>query len=292
MEKKQSKIKFKGKSKGIKKGWDFTKPAVKGTVLTFIGLIITRMEVGFGRFSTNLIYGVISYLFIAISGLFLIELIKASLSGKSEITKLKFRLFIFISVLYSIGFVTFLLNIIVNNLNVLIILLPVILGILYIVLCFYIFKKGNEEIGLKIFPSLIFGYGILYGGFMNVLFSSAYIYVFFIAVFSLQIAREKIKNLANQNNLNIRENGNYIEEELKSMLILEMIALAGLIIPIFLGIRNPIMYLYPLVIYSCFLGIVIFLTHRSMKEKQVSDRINILTKIALVFQLIAIVLSS
>lgn len=57
--------------KEIKRCLKFFRPSIKGMIMVFIGIIITRYGIGVGYLTTNTIFGTLAYFFLAGSGLFI-----------------------------------------------------------------------------------------------------------------------------------------------------------------------------------------------------------------------------
>lgn len=278
------------------------KPMLKGMILFAIGIYITREYldepiIGIGRFQSNFLFGMISYIFLAIAGLIGTKILlfdedTGAATQQSRINKKNLMIIGFI--IYSIGFVIFFLHYITLNLDLLTILIPISIGLVYLFLLSYLPKKINDVDVEKIMISLIFSIGLIYGSGLNTMIIPIHAFLFFSAITSSQLSREMIREhfiVKNNKSLNIPNDRN-LDEAYKLSIILQITTIILLIIPIFTYLTYKISYLYLLIPSLIFFGFALYLSYRGNKEKKMYKKINLCLKLGIVFEILAILFSS
>ncbi len=271
------------------------KPVVKGTVAFLLGLFLTRQFVGIGRLTSNYVFGTIAYILIAIAGLICIKIMQFD-EGSSNKRKLNKKQLILAELcLFSVGFIITLLDIIFFFLDVLIILIPISIGIIWTLFVYYAPKKLNSEDIKKILLSSIFSLGLIYGAGLNTLIIPIYVFLFFSAITFSQLSRETIKNFIVKKR-ELAPKSSEVERPLDAALRLsfkfQIITIVCLIVPIFIDITYPILYLYILIPTLLCLVWACYLSYKGMNEKKIFKRTNVLLKFGILFELLAILLSS
>ena len=276
------------------------KPIFKGIILVLIGLYITREYlgetiVGIGRFNSNMLYGTIAYIFLAISGLLCIKIMLIDLNLTNNKRFNKKHLIIIEFCAFCAGLTVTILNIIFNSLNLLTILFPIIIGIVWTVLLYVLPKRISEEDVEKIFLSLIFSLGLLLGAGLNTILIPAPVFLFLSALSFSELSREVAKDhfiTKRKEKPNFLKGKRQLDESLKLSIWFQIIAIISLIVPIFLFINYPVFYIYILIPTLIFLGLGLYFSYKGMNEKKMFKRINILMKFGLLFEMLAILLSS
>ena len=95
------------------------KPVFKGVIMVFIGIYITRQFVGIGRYSSNLLFGLIAYIFIAVSGLICVRIMQFNQNSSSNRKITEKQLLLIMVSIYAIGFIITLLDILFYYLDIL-----------------------------------------------------------------------------------------------------------------------------------------------------------------------------
>jgi hypothetical protein len=269
------------------------KPLLKGVILTLIGIYITRQGIGIGRFSTNLLYGVITYTFFSISGLILIKILqmKDNPSNDDPITILQYKILslaLFIGGTFiTIGYIIF------YNLALLTIIPIACIGIIWLTLYIYATKKRKSNIAIKTMFSLMFSMGLIYGAILNNIIMPLYVYIFFSALTFSQFSREINKDLfIGKRSQKPPTNKISLEDSLRLSLLIQALTILCLILALIAGLTYPILYLYQLILPLILLGLALYLTYKSRKEGKIYEKSNVFLKFGILFEVIAILLSN
>jgi hypothetical protein len=271
------------------------KPVIKGMLTVLIGLFLTSEFVGIGRLTSNYIFGTIAYIFIAISGLICIKVIQFDESSSEKRRFNKKQLIIIEICLFSAGLLITILDIIFFLLDFLIIIIPISIVVVWTILVYYAPKKLKNEDIKKGLQTLVFSLGLIYGAGLNTLFIPVIVYLFFSALTFSQLSRETLKGFVIKKRTDIpkySKDSRPLEASLRLSFKLQILALVCLIVPIFIGITYPILYLWALIPTLLCLGGACYLSYKGMNEKKLFERTNILLKFGILFELGAILLSS
>ena len=310
---------------------DFWKTSIKGMIIVVFGLYLTKFNVGIGRYETNILFGTIAYLFLALSGLLMVKYLQNS----DEKTSL--HAFIMSIIMYAIGFTVTLINMAVFNLDILILIPLIVIGGLWIGLSLFASKKDKSEIVIKILLCLSFSLGLIYGASLNLVIFPIYVLVFFFTFFFLQLSREyikdvkdlegivkekkhriknlrkrivskkypaltkdKIKKNLKKRSVNIRLTNAQSKDLLKKSMFSQIIAiaLAGgiyitlLLTVLFKGIAYPRAFLFiMIIIYIPLLGSACLLTRGSISNSKIPKKAGLLVSFGMLAMLMAILLS-
>jgi 4-hydroxybenzoate polyprenyltransferase len=264
---------------------------IKGSVLVFLGILITRWGIGVGRFSTNIFFGLPIYFLIASSGM-LISLSLKIEEAPDERKSLKYKkLEISSALLYIAGFITSLVYTLNYNLGILNLFFLAFIGVGWFLSAMYGKTWKRKSLLANILISSSFSLGIIYGASLNVVVIPLSIFLFFGTTFLLQFSKDLINESKNQQEYK-RAGANSLaltlgaEKTKKLSLVLDLVILVLLIlpvIPILFGILSLLLYLIPMIIAVALLGIAAFLTYKMNTEKTYYKTIKRLLKIGMFF---------
>ncbi|NVM55254.1 MAG: hypothetical protein HWN66_16225 [Candidatus Helarchaeota archaeon] len=278
--------------------WRILKPSIKGSIMVVIGVLNTA--IGIGRATINLIYGPIAFFFLAISGLFVIEIVQTleESSQNSSITvkpaKIFRGMFVF-GVMYIIGSTIAVYNLVINDLDFFIIYFVAAVGILWLSLGLYAVQGRKNVLIENIVVSLAFTIGLLYGGVLNSPIIPIFIYFFFLTAFFLQLSRELVRGF-NDGEGEEDESPSEITDDdqkiLKFSLIFQLFAIIFFVLPIiYVNVSISFLFIYPMIIGLIFISIACYLTFKSVLEKKCFTKISSLLKIGVVIEIIAFILA-
>ena len=282
----------------IKKYLKVVKPSLKGSILVLFGIFNSRLGIGIEIFTINLIYGPIAYLFIALSGLMVIKLLQI-LDNPSHDSKLSKKRAIMLSgVLYLIGFILTIGNVIDNMaiyyLNIPILILTFLIGIFWCLFGFIGFKyKKNITFVNILIETLVFTIGLIYGAFLNNYLIPYFIYFFFLSISFLQLSRELLKGFNGEDKIENLMEGEirYNQQKiLKYSFLSELLAIIFLIFLTVVNISNSIWFLLLMIFGIILISLAGILTFESFLEKKFTYKIYSIIKIGIFIELIALLL--
>jgi len=262
--------------------------------MVLFGIFNSRLGIGIEIFTNNLIYGPLSYLFIAFSGLMVIKFLQI-INNPSEdrILTIKRAIILFV-IFYLIGFVLIIVNVLENmiiyHLNFPILIFAAIFGILW---CFFGYFGFNYRKNIVIISILIetftFSIGLIYGAFLNTYMIPISLYFFFISITSLQLSRESLKTFnkweKNQNFEHLISRLNN-KKAFKISIVFQVLTLLFLVLPIFSNIINSALILILMILSLSIIGLASFLTLASIIEKESYKKIGSLLKIGIFLELL------
>jgi geranylgeranylglycerol-phosphate geranylgeranyltransferase len=272
-----------------------------GSLTIIIGLFNTRAGISFEMLMFNLVFGLITYFFLAGSGMVIndiydIEIDKVNRPdrpiprGSINLKQAKFLFFIYISI--GIGFSVF--NSIIFNLGPLNVLLASFFGFIG-----WVYAKWGKKSGFfgNIAVGISFSIGMVYGAILNSSSIPPYIYFFFITAFSLLVSREIIKgceDIEGDKNHGVKTLAIKIgiRKSTYISLVFSITAIIFFILPIFTNILNPILFFVLMVfgLIDVFYAIILMLTTKL--ERKDFKRISLLLKIGAFLGLIAFLFAS
>lgn len=262
----------------IGKCFDTLKPSIKGIIMVIIGIVSTRIGIGSGRIAINLQFGLLSYFFLAISGIIIIELLPLDGDSKVESRKSSKKLFILFGIFYGIGVgISFYVGII-YYVGIFPTIVVIIIGILWLLLMVYANKSGKADTARILIITLTFATGIIYGATLNTNYLiPLFIFFFFISASFLQFSREIIKETIPN------EEG----ADLTVAFICQVVASAFLILPLLVNIISFVTYLYAMIICLIFIGVAAVLTIKSKADAKYAKRTATLLRFGVFFELVA-----
>ncbi|NVM46332.1 MAG: UbiA family prenyltransferase [Candidatus Lokiarchaeota archaeon] len=249
---------------------------IKGIFMVIIGLETTRLGVGIGRVNTNIYYGSFIFALIAISGMLVIFILKDRDRDEKTRRFSDHKLVItFSAVFYGVAFGLAIYYTITYNLESLNVYLLAFIGISWFLTLYYGRDWKYKGILRNVIISICFSFGLIYGASLNYTLIPAIIYLFFGAVFLLQISKDLMndcKHIARDDTENPMSIATILGEEKaqKLSMILDILIIIFLIIPMFPGFPNIFaqsIYIYIAIITIVFVGIAAFLSFRMNKEK-------------------------
>ncbi|MBY9003478.1 MAG: UbiA family prenyltransferase [Candidatus Lokiarchaeota archaeon] len=272
---------------------------IKGGVLAFIGILITRWDVGFGRFTINIYFGLPIYFLIACSGMLVALILKIEESPDERKTLKSKKLEISSAVLYVAAFITSIVHTIRYNLDVLNVFLLAFIGVAWFLSVFYGKTWNRKNLLANILISLSFSLGIIYGAAINGSMIPISIFIFFGAIFLLQFSKDLINESKNEKKYN--RAGAFslastlgVEKTQKISIILDLVVILLLILPFipnFVYMLSMIFYMILMIITVILLGIAALLTYKMKAEKTYYRTVKILLRIGMFFLYTGLILA-
>ncbi len=272
-----------------------------GSLTVFIGLLNTRTGVSFDILVINIILGVLTYFFIAGSGMIINDIYDLSIDSvnrpervlpSGRITIKQARILFVLTL--GIGICLAVINNLLFMLDIYNILLAI--GFGFIGWLYAAWGKKQGFIG-NIIVSISFSIGLIYGALLNSSVIPSYIYFFFLTSFFLLISREIVKGCEDIEG--DKEEGVKtlaiklgIRKAIAISIVFEICAIVFFILPIFTDIINPIFFMI-----SMFFGIIVvfFAMVSSFRKNFTKDnlkKISLLLKIGALLGLFAFILAS
>ena len=281
------------------------KPVIKGCIMVFLGMFLTRYDIGIGRLTVNFIFGTFAYLFLSLSFLLLYRKI---LNPHENYERNVTRTIVLFIILNLLGISLIVIGIILYNLSIFNILVYIIcLGILLISFLIALKKENNPYLS-KIILALIFTGGLIFGAGLNNLIIPLYIYYMVITLSFVQISREVSKLISENKGIKQMKEWRSMKDiksksrtlildpdelkYIKHALCFQIIALVFFILVEFAGIVNYIYFLYYMTIGLIFLGIAIYFNIKSIRTTQFHEKVNNMLKWTIIFQFLAFLAAS
>ncbi len=274
---------------------------IMGSLTVIIGILNTKMGIDPIILIMNIILGVITYFFIAGSGMVIndyydIEIDKINRPerpiprGSISLKQAKI-LWIVVAL---IGIIIAILHSILFNigyLNVILAIFFAFMGWLYAA-----WGKKSGFIG-NIIVSISFSIGLVYGAVLNNSNVPLYIYFFFFTSFFLLLSREVIKgceDIEGDKNEGVKTLAIRIgiKKATTFSIIFALLAIIFFILPYFSNIINPILFLITMVFGLTVVSYTIILMLKSKLERKDFKRISLMLKISMFLGLIAFIFAS
>ncbi|MFX1460908.1 MAG: geranylgeranylglycerol-phosphate geranylgeranyltransferase [Promethearchaeota archaeon] len=274
---------------------------IMGSLTVIIGILNTRTNISAYLVIMNIILGVITYFFVAGSGMVIndiydLEIDKINRPERpipSERITIKQAKIIFLTT-YGIGVGLSIFHSFFFNIGFLNIILAVFFGFIG-----WVYAKWGKKSGFlgNIIVSISFSIGLIYGAILNNSNIPPYIYFFFLTSFFLLLSREVIKGCEdiegdkeqNVKTLAIRIG---IKKSTIIALIFSLAAILFFILPYFTPIINPFLFLISMFFGLVDVGYAIILMISSKLIKENFKKISLLLKIGAFLGLIAFLLAS
>jgi geranylgeranylglycerol-phosphate geranylgeranyltransferase len=272
-----------------------------GSLTVIIGLLNTRMGVPFDILLINISFGVLTYFFLAGSGMIINDIYDLSIdsinrpervlpSGRMTIKQAKIQFIL----TYGIGVALAVLHSFLFSLGFLNIILAAFFGFIG-----WIYAKYGKKSGFpgNIIVSISFSIGLIYGAVLNSSIIPPYIYFFFLTSFFLLLSREIVKGCEDiegdtkegVKTLAIKLG---IKKATIFSIIFEIMAIVFFILPIFTDIINPTLFLILMIFGLIIVCSSIALSIRKTLEKKDFKKISLLLKIGAFLGLIAFIFAS
>ena len=272
-----------------------------GSLTVVIGLLNTRIGVSFDILLIYIILGVLTYFFLAGSGMVIndiydIEIDKINRpervlpSGRMTINQAKI-LFI---LTYGIGILLAILHSLIFNLGFINIILAIFFG--FIGWIYAAWGKKQGFIG-NIIVGVSFSIGLIYGAILNSIIIPSYIIFFFLTSFFLLISREIIKGCEDIEG--DKEEGVKtlaiklgIKKATYSSIIFEILGIIFFVLPLFTNIINPILFMFSMFFGIAVVSVALIKSFDRNLERKNFKIISLLLKIGALLGLIAFLLAS
>ena len=274
---------------------------IMGSLTVIIGILNTRTNISAYLVIINIILGVITYFFVAGSGMVINDMYDLEIdkinrperpipSGRITIKQAKI---IFLTT-YGIGVGLSIFHSFFFNIGFLNIILAVFFGFIG-----WVYAKWGKKSGFlgNIIVSISFSIGLIYGAILNNSNIPPYIYFFFLTSFFLLLSREVIKgceDIEGDKEQNVKTLA--IRIGVKKSTIIAMIfsfaAILFFILPYFTPIINPFLFLISMFFGLVDVGYAIILMISSKLIKENFKKISLLLKIGAFLGLIAFLLAS
>lgn len=270
---------------------------IKGIFMVLIGILNTRYTIGIGRVASNIFIGLPTYFLISISMMLTVLIFKiSSESSENNLKNVKRIGFIF-GVVFLISYILSIYYVIVLNLNCFSLILVALIGAFLILSVYYLRNWEKKSLLIHIIESLSYSFGIIYGAILNTIMIPLYIFLFFMAAFLTQFSKDIItsyKYLAQE-----REKTDLsfpitfgVQKAQKIAFIFELIIIISLILPLFIGIYNAIMYLISMIFMVIIFGVISLLTLKLNLELKYRRFMNLLFKAGIFFEILSFTLGS
>ncbi|MFX1586549.1 MAG: geranylgeranylglycerol-phosphate geranylgeranyltransferase [Promethearchaeota archaeon] len=274
---------------------------IMGSLTVIIGILNTRTNIPAYLVIINIILGVITYFFIAGSGMVINDIYDLEIdrinrperpipSGRVTIQQAKI---IFLTT-YGIGVGLSIFHSFFFNIGFLNIILAVFFGFIG-----WVYAKWGKISGFlgNIIVSISFSIGLVYGAILNNSNIPSYIYFFFLTSFFLLLSREVIKgceDIEGDKEQNVKTLAIRIGVK-KSTIIAMIFSLAAIlffILPYFTPIINPLLFLISMFFGLIDVGYAVILMLSSKLIKESFKKISLLLKIGAFLGLISFLLAS
>jgi 4-hydroxybenzoate polyprenyltransferase len=274
---------------------------IKGIFMVIIGIETTRIGIGIGRVNTNIYYGSFIFALIAVSGMLVVFILK---EFDKEVKSRRFSdlkpVLAFCAVFYGIAFGLAIYYTIVFNLETLNLYLLAFIGVFWFLTLYYGRDWKYKGFLRNIIISISFSYGLIYGASLNYSLIPAIIYMYFGAVFALQISKDLIndcKHIYREDKEIFKSITTTIGEEKarKLSILLDILVLLFLIIPMFPGFPNIFaqsLYMYATLIAIIFIGVAALLSFRMNKGKKYYRIVKIFLRCAMFLVFTAFILAN
>ena len=270
---------------------------IKGISMVLIGILNTRYTIGIGRVANNIFIGLPTYFLISISMMLTVLIFKISSEFSENNLKNVRKIGLILGILFLISYILSIYYVIILNLNCLSLILVALIGAFLILSVYYLRNWEKKSLLIHIIESLSYSLGIIYGAVLNNILLPIYVILFFIAAFLTQFSKDVItsfKYLAKE-----REKTELsfpitfgTQKVQRIAFVLELIIIISLLLPLFLGIYNVILYLIPMIFTLIIFGVISLLTFMLDFERKYRRFINLLFKAGIFFEILSFILCS
>ncbi|MFX1259317.1 MAG: geranylgeranylglycerol-phosphate geranylgeranyltransferase [Promethearchaeota archaeon] len=252
-----------------------------GSLTVIIGLLNTRIGISFDILLINIFLGVLTYYFIASSGMIINDVYDIEIdrinrperpipSGAVSLKQAKILFFLTLG----IGFMLSIIHCLIFMLSGLTIILAIFFG--FIGWLYSAWGKKQGFIG-NIIVSISFSIGLIYGAILNSSIIPLYIYFFFLTSFFLLLSREIVKGCEDIEGDKIKGVKTLAikigtKKAIVFSIVFEILAIIFFILPIFTEIINPLLFIISMsfgiatVIYAIILSFGKSLTKKDFKK--------------------------
>ncbi|MFX0011142.1 MAG: geranylgeranylglycerol-phosphate geranylgeranyltransferase [Candidatus Hermodarchaeota archaeon] len=274
---------------------------VMGALSVIIGLLNTRIDIPVERLFVNIILGVITYIFIAASGMVINDIYDLEIDkvnrperpiprGSITLKQAKILFIIYLS----FGIMLCIVNTILFNLSLLNFILASFFGFIG-----WVYAKWGKKSGFfgNLAVGISFSIGLVYGALLNSILIPLYILYFFITAFSLLVSREIIKgceDIEGDKKQGVKTLAIKIgvKNSRNIALIFAVIAIIFFILPISTNILNLPLFIVLMIVALIEVAYTIFLMLTSKLEGRDLKKISLFLKIGMFIGLIAFLFAS
>jgi geranylgeranylglycerol-phosphate geranylgeranyltransferase len=274
---------------------------IMGSLSIIIGILNTRAGVPFNMLTMNLFLGILTYFFIAGSGMIIndiydLEIDKINRPNRplpSGSLSLKSAKLLYVFTL-GIGLLISILNSVLFNLGFINVILAAFFGFIG-----WLYAAWGKKQGFfgNIIVSISFSIGLIYGAILNGVVIPPYIYFFFLTSFFLLLSREVVKGCEDLEG--DKEEGVKtlaitlgITKAMIFAIIFEISAIIFFILPLFTEIINPFLFTILLFPGIAIVGIAFILSLVHGQEKAKFSKISLLLKVGAFVGLMAFIFAS
>ncbi|MHA1670203.1 MAG: geranylgeranylglycerol-phosphate geranylgeranyltransferase [Promethearchaeota archaeon] len=272
-----------------------------GALTVIIGLLNTRTSVSFPLLISKILFGSLTYIFLAGSGMVINDFYDYEIDkinrpqrpiprGSVSLDQAKMLFFTYLS----IGLLLNVLNVLIFNLNYLTIIIAAFFGFIG-----WLYAKWGKKSGFpgNIIVSISFSIGMIYGALLNSSLIPLYIYYFFLTAFFLLLSREIIKGCEDiegdkkegVKTLAIRIGA---KKATTLSLISSLLAIIFFILPLFTNIINTSLFLISMSSGLIIVAFSVFLMAKINMERDEFKRISLFLKIGALLGLVSFVFAS
>ena len=272
-----------------------------GSLTVIIGLLNTRTGIPFDILLINTILGILTYFFIAGSGMIINDIYDVEIdkinrperpipSGSLSLTQAKILFFLTLG----IGVMISIIHSLIFSLGVVNIILAVFFG--FIGWLYSAWGKKQGFIG-NIIVSISFSIGLIYGAVLNSLAIPIYIYFFFLTSFFLLLSREIVKgceDIEGDKTKGVKTLAIKLgtKKAIIFSLVFEILAIVFFILPLFTNIINPTLFIIFMSFGLIAVVFAIILSLRKNLEKKEFKKISLILKLGAFLGLIAFIFAS
>jgi 4-hydroxybenzoate polyprenyltransferase len=271
---------------------------IKGSVLTFLGLLLTRWGIGNGRVTFNIYFGLPIYFLIASSTVLVSLVLKIGNEERSRQAIKKLNISIIF--MFSLGFGTSIYYTILYNLGLLNLFILAIIGAVLILSAFFGRDWSYKSYLANILISLAISLGLIYGAALNTMMIPLSVFLFFGIIFLLQFSKDLINESKNEEKYkNAGADSLALTLGAKKTQIIsftsDLIIILFMILPIILNsalIHSLLLYIVSMIITVIIIGLATALTFLMKAEKTYYRLVKNLLKLGMFFVFTSIFLAS
>lgn len=274
---------------------------IMGSLTVIIGILNTRTGIPINTLLINLMLGIITYYFIAGSGMIIndiydIEIDKINRPDRpipSGAISLKQAKILFI-LTFGIGVMISIIHYLIFALSGLNIILAVFFGLIG-----WLYAAWGKKQGFigNIIVGISFSIGLIYGAVLNSLIIPPYIFYFFLTAFFLLLSREIVKgceDIEGDKEEGVKTLAIKLgtKKAIRFSLLFEVLAIIFFILPIFTNIINPLLFLIFMIFGLVVVVTTIVLSLSKNLEQKNFKKISLLLKLGALLGLIAFIFAS
>ena len=274
---------------------------IMGSLTVLIGILNTRTGIPINILLINLVLGIITYYFIAGSGMIIndiydIEIDKINRPDRpipSGAVSLKQAKLLFI-LTFGIGVMISIIHYLIFDLSGLNVILAVFFGLIG-----WLYAAWGKKQGFigNIIVGISFSIGLIYGAVLNTLIIPPYIFYFFLTAFFLLLSREIVKgceDIEGDKEEGVKTLAIKLgtKKAIRFSLLFEVLAIIFFILPLFTEIINPLLFLIFLIFGLIVVVTAIVLSLSKNLGQENFKKISLLLKLGALLGLIAFIFAS